>query len=668
MEMKKNTALILLVVILLAAFFLRQYRLLDFPYHGDEVDEGDIALDMLHGHLALFYPQNEGNEPLYQAVLTPFFVLLGDSVIANRFPSSAWSLVLVALMYAYGTTLFRSRRVGVMAAGLTAALWWPTVFGRLGLREISQPVMMTPALIGLVIAFRDPSDRRARRAALFGGIFAGLTSYTFLSGRGFPVVVVLFLAYVALFHREQVRKRWVTLLIYLALTVGITIPLLAYLAMHPELDFRVQGLVTRSWFEQGNFGGLIQNTLATLGMFTVHGDTNWVRNIPGRPVFVGPEGWLFYLGVALCLWRWRKPEFALQLIVVATFLIPNIITEFPPWWTRSIGILPGLLVIPALPIEQSWTWIRKRISAREARFQWRVQAGSALLVGLLGVSIYARTATDMFQIWIDNPGVYWMTLAFYADVGKYLDTSPDTTPLNYVMDYYNTWRLNNIQRPIQRKDIAMRYSVSTAFVFPNDPRGDRIAFQIFGAPPGALLEAFLDLAKPIAVDSRVDPQGQRPLHVYFVSRAQLDEHLARARAGVVVSPSTNAPITAPLQVSDVLQFEGYEILNPNALPGNELNILTYWRVLKRPPSMAVFVHLLDAQQHVVAQFDGFEVIPDFLQPGDTVVQLHSLTLPGDLPSGTYRFEMGAYTRSDLKRLPLNTGTDHVYLQNWRVGP
>jgi hypothetical protein len=82
--MTKKTAWAFWVIILLAAFFLRQYRLLDFPYHGDEVDEGDIAVEILHGHLAPFYPQNEGNEALYQFVLAPFFAILGDSVIAGH--------------------------------------------------------------------------------------------------------------------------------------------------------------------------------------------------------------------------------------------------------------------------------------------------------------------------------------------------------------------------------------------------------------------------------------------------------------------------------------------------------------------------------------------------------------------------------------------------------
>ncbi len=666
--MAKKTAWILLIVILLAAFFLREYRLLDFPYHGDEVDEGDIAASILHGNLAPFYPQNEGNEALYQFVLAPFFATLGESVMTHRWVSGAWSMVLVALMYVYGRELFRSRRVGVMAAGLAAALWWSTVFGRLGLREISQPVMMTLALLGLVIAWRAPSPRRALQAGVIGGIFAGLTAYTFLSGRGFPVVVIVFLAYLALVQRAQLRARWRALLVYCILMIGLTALLLVYLAAHPELDFHVRDLGAQSWLGRGDVAQFAPQVFGTLGMFTVSGDTNWVRNIPGRPVFPGPEGWLFYLGIALCLWRWRKPEYVLQLIVVATFLAPNILADNPPWFTRSIGTLPGLLVIPVLPVEWAWTRVKNWADAWSVQRQASVAVASAGVVALLGISIYARTATDMFQTWIDNPGVYWMTLAFYDSAGKYVNQSPDTTPVNYVMDVYTDWREQNVQRVVQRDDVALRFSVLSAFVFPDDPRGNRIAFQIFGAPPGALLEAFLDLDQPIYVDPRVDPQGQRPLHVYFVPRARMDAHLATARTAPVALPDTNAPFTAPLQVGDALQFLGYEILNPTARAGTDLDVLTYWRVLRRPPNLAVFVHLIDSQQHVVAQFDGFEAIVNDLAPGDTVVQLHTLSLPANLPSAPYRFELGAYTRDDLKRLPLSSGTDHVWLQSWQPAP
>jgi hypothetical protein len=651
--MSKNQARVFLVVILLAAFFLRQYRLLDFPYHGDEVDEGDIAIDILHGHLAPYYPQNEGNEPLYQFSLTPFFAVLGDSVIANRFPSAAWGMIFVALMYTYGRVLLNSRRVGVMAAGLAASLWWSTIFSRLGLRDITQPAMMIPALLALTIILRDPLDRRAPAASVFGGVFAGLTAYTFLSGRGFPAIVILFLLYALLFQHDALVKRRRALLVYCILMIGISLPLYVYLYLHPDLDFHVRDLSAQSWLARRDYSALAPQLLGTLGMFTFRGDLNWVWNIPGRPVFVGPEGWIFYLGIIICAWRWRKPEYALQLIALATMLVPNVIVDNPPGWTRSIGILPTLITVTVLPIDLLRQWIE-----HFARVRW----GYGALVLLLGISIYSRTAFDMFDVWIDHPGVYWMTLAYYDSAGKYINRSADTTPVNYVMDVYTDWRKHNVQRVAQRDDIQMRWSLKNAFVFPNDSRGVRVAFQIFGDPAPPLQTAFLDLDHPIYVDPRADPEGNRPLRIHYVPRTRLNEHLSRAKANDVFLPDSNTPVTGAIQVAEMLQFLGYELLNPTGR--DELNLLTYWRVLRPLPDMAIFLHLLDSNGNVISQYDGFDVVSEDLKLDDVVGQLHALKLPSNLPTAQYRFELGAYTRSDLIRLSLSTGGDHLWLQTW----
>ncbi len=389
---------------------------------------------------------------------------------------------------------------------------------------------------------------------------------------------------------------------------------------------------------------------------------NWVYNVAGRPVFVGPEGWLFYIGVLLCLVWLRKPQYALQLIVLVVMLIPSIVTEHPPSWTRSAGMLPALLATTALPIE--WAWNRIEQWNQHGQGQLLIRKSYPVLIFLLGVSIYLRTATDMFQVWIDNPENYWMTLAFYDSTAKYINQSPDSTPVNYVMDLYAPWRKHNIQRPVQRRDVALRWSVHSALVFPDDPRGGRIAFQIFEAPAIPLLNAFLDLDAPIYMDPRVEPEGRRLLRVYFVPRARLYEHLVRAGIEQVFLPGTSVPLTARIRADDLLEFVGYEILDSSAAPGNDLNVLTYWRVLKRPPSIAIFLHLVDSEGHIVAQSDGFDAVVEALAVGDLTVQLHSLSTP-DLPPKVFRFEMGAYRRDDLKRLPLSIGTDHVWLKTWQ---
>ena len=78
------------------------------------------------------------------------------------------------------------------------------------------------------------------------------------------------------------------------------------------------------------------------------------------------------------------------------------------------------------------------------------------------------------------------------------------------------------------------------------------------------------------------------------------------------------------------------------------------------------MHLLAPDGQLVTQHDGFDVVVDDLAPGDVVVQLHTLELPPDLPGAAYQLAMGAYTREDLKRIPLSTGTDHVILEPWQL--
>jgi hypothetical protein len=334
-------------------------------------------------------------------------------------------------------------------------------------------------------------------------------------------------------------------------------------------------------------------------------------------------------------------------------------------------MLPALLVTTVLPVEWLWSllenWVRKKRTGAplDALRRRTVLRAYTVLVIVLGLSIYLRTAFDMFNVWMEHPGVYWMTYAFYDETADYLNRSPDSTPLNFNMDWYVPWRKTNLQRPIQRKDVAVRWTINNALVFPDNPGGLRVAFQVLAAPALSLLETFLDLDTPIYIDPRVDPQGLRPLRIYHVPRARLDEHLARARSGATFLPGTNTPVDSPVKVDDLLQFLGYEIVNPNVRPGDGLLVFTYWRVLQRPPKMAIFLHLLDPNGQVVAQYDGFDVVVDDLAPGDTVVQLHALELPNDLPNTVYRFEIGAYTREDLKRIPLSVGADHLWLQSWQ---
>jgi hypothetical protein len=81
-----------------------------------------------------------------------------------------------------------------------------------------------------------------------------------------------------------------------------------------------------------------------------------------------------------------------------------------------------------------------------------------------------------------------------------------------------------------------------------------------------------------------------------------------------------------------------------------LPVLTAWRVLResQPGSAAIFVHLLDEHDQIVAQDDRLGVPRHTWQPGDEFVQLHRLNVE-NVPPGKYRLALGFYNRADNAR-------------------
>ncbi|RMF27588.1 MAG: hypothetical protein D6759_17405, partial [Chloroflexi bacterium] len=118
-----------------------------------------------------------------------------------------------------------------------------------------------------------------------------------------------------------------------------------------------------------------------------------------------------------------------------------------------------------------------------------------------------------------------------------------------------------------------------------------------------------------------------------------------------LQPLLEAPLRPdrlPVTVGAPLTFLGYRLQGePGA--GESLTLLTLWRVdAPLPPDRAavLFAQLLDGQNRVVAQQDRLDAPSWQWQPGDRFLQVHRLTLPADLPPGTYTLIAGVYTVPD----------------------
>ena len=113
---------------------------------------------------------------------------------------------------------------------------------------------------------------------------------------------------------------------------------------------------------------------------------------------------------------------------------------------------------------------------------------------------------------------------------------------------------------------------------------------------------------------------------------------------------------------NTLALLGYQ-LEPSE---GSLDMLSLWRVTEPPATdLKIFIHLLDAAGQVVAQHDGLDVTARTLRPGDELAQLHTITLPPDLPPGEYALQLGLYRPQDGARLTVpvaGVAADRILLQ------
>lgn len=119
------------------------------------------------------------------------------------------------------------------------------------------------------------------------------------------------------------------------------------------------------------------------------------------------------------------------------------------------------------------------------------------------------------------------------------------------------------------------------------------------------------------------------------------------------APGLRSLVSLPVSFDGQIAFLGYEYLTPSPVPGQEIALLTYWRVLERPEHpLEIFVHLLDDHSHIWGQHDRLDVPVEGWYPGDVIVQLHIFAVAADAPPGHYWMEVGLYNPRTMERLQI----------------
>ncbi len=175
---------------------------------------------------------------------------------------------------------------------------------------------------------------------------------------------------------------------------------------------------------------------------------------------------------------------------------------------------------------------------------------------------------------------------------------------------------------------------SQAVILPDGRRPVWLASGVEGVHP--LLESFIstdEAASPIANDGyvlyQVSPQPPEP------SPELTSFHLG---AGEITF------ISMPERVQDE----------------SSLTVGTAWRQDAGSQPVKIFVHLLDSEGGIAAQWDGLGAAWEGWRQGDTLIQTHEMNI-ADLAPGTYHLVAGLYDPESLQRWTSSSGGDRIEL-------
>jgi 4-amino-4-deoxy-L-arabinose transferase-like glycosyltransferase len=643
-----------LIVILLLAFGLRMHRLTDVPpgLTHDEANHGRDSINILDGVLLFYFPLNYGSEPLYNYVVAGNMALVGENLLALRYVNVVFGLLALAATYRWAARAF-SRRAGLVAGALVAVSFWPLATSRQALRAGMLPFIMTAAVICFWQLYRWAGKKAssieiawgARQWGALAGFAVGLaaTLHTYLAARVLWAVFPLFLLYLALLHRPLFRRIWRPVLAGLLLVLVLVMPMFAYIRAHPEADTRLamfdaplQSLTSGDLLPTAEHAWHALLALIWPG----YGDTFLAYNIPGRPVLTLVTAVFFLAGLALALWRWRRPAYAFLLIWFVVGIAPSLITGPVANTTRNMGGLPALYILPAVGFS-ALAQLAVRRRGQPAR---RVVAGAAML---WLAAVLVITARDYFDRWANA-----------ADVRA---------------AYQHTM----VQALESLKDLAAGEAAVISSVYPGAAHDPSIARVLL--PDGRYdlrwIDARLGLLFPAGQAATLIAPASTPLHPVLAE-------YARQLATVNLRPDDLDPSFSRYQLlapqwpaSGSANFGGaLELLDArwreeSTPPGGTSELITTWQVTDAarvgpivPPAfetdVVLFTHVLDPAGNIIAQHDSLEAPSWDWQNGDVFIQIHPLVVPPGAPAGSYDVAVGVYDRASGARLPLLDDDEH----------
>jgi hypothetical protein len=374
--------LALVVALSAVAIFLRYYRIDQVPpgFNSDEAVGAVGALETLRSGMKLYYAGQGGGGALGFYVAALAFALFGPSVATIRGTAAFAGVVSVIATYFATREMFRPSvgpgrarlLAGVATLGLATSLWH-TMCSRVAFGAIGVPFLQMPSIYFL---WRGLNTGR-RSYFVASGIFLASLMYIYMSGSFAPFVYLFFFLVQAALSRRPpavsrqpsnvefptsnvqsptsnlLKQHFRNLAVCAAVAFVAVLPMLYFYVTAPDLATgrAQQAIFTNPLINKGDpWGTLWRSWWGNLAAFGL--SLSWLQGQAlGNLIMPAPVTWLFLLGLAISLWRVRRPPYLFTIIFWAIMLLPSVLSpDSIPHSLRAVGAAPAAYSLVAVGV------------------------------------------------------------------------------------------------------------------------------------------------------------------------------------------------------------------------------------------------------------------------------------------------------------------------------
>lgn len=359
----RTEAALLAAAIIVAAVF--RFALIDQIPAGlfvDEAQNGAAAKSIIETNryentfLPVYITGHTHNPTGFIYILAAVIKAIGGSAAGIRIAAAITGITAVPVFYFLARALL-GPQMALAGAFLLAVSRWHVNFSRTGFHCILAVTAMIFVLYFVVRAYRE----RKWGDFLAAGALLGLSQYTYTAARLAVFWMAAVLVYLVFINRAFLKENAAKIGAAAAVAALTALPMMKYASEHmgdfinrqTQISVFEKGAVQGFYGEKGTVAkALLDSVVNTAGMFNYKGDGNGRHNLPGKPQLDFLTGLAAALGLALCLYRLKKPENFLMVSFFAAFLSAGLFSLESPQALRTVITIPALIFFALVFIKE----------------------------------------------------------------------------------------------------------------------------------------------------------------------------------------------------------------------------------------------------------------------------------------------------------------------------